>query len=84
MASETVDPIDWSHHPPLWAVPPELQVLHGVNAAYKLQDLLQQSGLERTSTGMRDQRTTGAATQGMKWPLVRLASFLYFLINLRF
>ena len=23
MASETVDPIDWSHPPPSWAVPPE-------------------------------------------------------------
>ena len=34
MASETVDPIDWSHPPPLWAVPPDLHVLLGVNAAY--------------------------------------------------
>ena len=43
---------------------PELHVLHSVNAAYKSQDLLQQPGLERASTGMQDQRTTGAATQG--------------------
>ena len=57
MASETVDPIDWSHPPPSWAVPPELHVLHGVNAAYKPQDLLHQPGLERASTGMPDQRT---------------------------
>ena len=63
MASETVDPIDWSHPPPSWAVPPELHVLHGVNAAYKSQDLLQQPGIERASTGMPDQRTTGAATR---------------------
>ena len=42
MASETVDPIDWSYPPPSWAVPPEQPVLHGVNAAYKSQDLLQQ------------------------------------------
>ena len=31
MTSETVDPIDWSHPPPSWAVPPELLLLHGVN-----------------------------------------------------
>ena len=40
-------------------------VLHGVNAAEKSQDLLQQSGLELASTGMPDQRTTCAATQGI-------------------
>ena len=30
MASETVDPIDWSHHPPSWAVPLERHV-HSIN-----------------------------------------------------
>ena len=65
MASESVDPIDWSHPPPSWSVPPELHVLHGDNAAYKSQDMLQQPGLERASTGMPDQRTTSAATQGI-------------------
>ena len=65
MASETVDPIDWLHPPPSWAVPPELQVLHGVNAADKSQDLLQQPGLEHRSTGMPDQRTACEATPGM-------------------
>ena len=30
MASETVDPIDWSHPPPSWAVPPERRV-HSIN-----------------------------------------------------
>ena len=52
MASETVDTIDWVHPTPSWAVPPELHVLHGVNAANKSQDLLQQPGLEHASTGM--------------------------------
>ena len=42
MASETVDPIDWSHPLPSWAVPPEFHVLYGVNAGTKSQDLLQQ------------------------------------------
>ena len=51
--------------PPSWAVPPELHILHCVNAAYKLQDLLYQPGLEHASTGMPDQRTTCAVTQGM-------------------
>ena len=56
MAPETVDQIDWSHHPPAWAVPPELHVLHGVNAAYKSQDLLHQPGLDQPGpTGMPDQ-----------------------------
>ena len=65
MAPETVDPIDWSNPPPSWAVPPELHVLHGLNAAFKSQDLLHQPGLERASTGKPDQRTTCAATQGI-------------------
>ena len=64
MASETVDPIDWSRPPHSWAVPPELHVLYGVNTAYKSQDLLQQPRLERASTGMPYKRTTGEATQG--------------------
>ena len=50
------------------AVSPELLVLHGVNATYKSQDLLHQPGLERASTGMPDQRTTCAATQGIILP----------------
>ena len=65
MVSEKVDPIDWSHTPPLFAVQPELKVLPGVNAAYKSQDLVHQPELERVSTGMPDQRTTCAATQGI-------------------
>ena len=42
MASETVGPIDWPLPITLHgAAPPELHVLHGVNAAnYKSQDLL--------------------------------------------
>ena len=65
LASETVDPIDWSPPLPSWAVPPELHVLPGVNAAYKSQDFLHQQGLGHASTGMPDQRTACAATQGM-------------------
>ena len=30
MASQTVDPIDWSHPPPSWAVPPE-RLVHSIN-----------------------------------------------------
>ena len=30
MASETVDPINWSHPPPSWAAPPECLV-HSIN-----------------------------------------------------
>ena len=64
MASETVDLIGWSHPQPSWAVPPELHVLHGVNAGYKSQDL-QQPGLEHASMGMAGQLTAFAATQGI-------------------
>ena len=64
MASETVDPIDWSHPPLSWAAPPKLHVLYGVKAAFKSQDLLHQPGLESASTAMPDQRTTCEATQG--------------------
>ena len=64
MASETVDPIDWSP-PTLMGSTPELHVLHSVNTANKSQDLLHQPGLEHASTGMPDQRTTCAATQGI-------------------
>ena len=30
MASETLDPIDWSHPSPSWAVPPE-RLVHSIN-----------------------------------------------------
>ena len=65
MALETVDPINWLHPPHSCAVPPEIQVLHSVKTVYKSQDLLHQPGLEHASTGMPDQRTACAATQGM-------------------
>ena len=39
MASETVDPIDWSHPPPSWAVPPERLVHKSVHL----------SGIERAT-----------------------------------
>ena len=40
--------------------------MHGVNVAYNSQDLLHQPRLERASMGMPYQRTTCAATQGIK------------------
>ena len=51
--------------PTVMAVPPELHVLHGVNAGYKSQDLLQQPGIEQESIGLPSQRTACAATQGI-------------------
>ena len=71
MASETIYSIDWSHPSPSWAVPSELHVLRGVNAAYKTQDLLQQSGLEYAFTGMPDQRNVCAATD---WQICRVSN----------
>ena len=46
--------------------PPELHVLHGVNAGHKSQDLLQIMGRERATIGIADQRTACEATQGIK------------------
>ena len=56
MASETVDPIDWSHPPPLWAVPPERHV-----------PSINQCNLSETRTcnrSMRGNHLAYAATQG--------------------
>ena len=66
MVSETVDRIDWSY-PHIHGQYPlaELHTLHSVYAAYNSQDLLQQPRLEHASTGMPDQRTACAATQGV-------------------
>ena len=49
MASETVDPIDWSHPPPSWAVPPE-RLVHSIN---------------QCNRSMRGNHLAYAATQGM-------------------
>ena len=51
--------------PPSSAVPPELHALNSVNVAYKLHHLVHQPGLEHASTGLPDQCTTCAATQGL-------------------
>ena len=55
-ASETVDPIDWSHSPPSWVVPPE-RLVHSINQ-YNL-------GVTRTCKGSRrGNHLAYAATQG--------------------
>ena len=57
MASETVDPIDWSHPPPSWAVLPE-RLVHSIN----------QCNLRRNRTCNRNTRGNHlacAATQGI-------------------
>ena len=57
MASETVDPIDWSHPLPSWAVPPVLY-LHCIN-----QRIL--SGTRTCNRSMRGNHLAYAATQGI-------------------
>ena len=57
MASETVDPIDWSHLPPSWAVPHE-RLVHSIN----------QCNLSRNRTrnrSMRGNHLAYAPTQGI-------------------
>ena len=57
MESETVDPIDWSHPPPSWAVPPERHV-HSIN-------LCNLSGTRTCNRSMRGNHLAYAATQGI-------------------
>ena len=58
--------------PPSWAVPPELHLLLGVDAAYKSQDLLHKPGLDYASTGMPDQRTACGIRLCLCVPMVNL------------
>ena len=58
MASETVDPIDWSHSLPSWAVPPE-RLVHSINQCNL-------SGTRTCNRSMRGNHLAYAATQGMK------------------
>ena len=60
MASETVDPIDWSHPPPTWAVPPE-RLVHSINRCSSAtagieRATLQPSACEATTLPMRPLR----------------------------
>ena len=57
MASETVDPIDWSHPPPSWAVPPKSHV-HSLNQSNL-------SGTRTCNRSMRGNHLAYAATQGI-------------------
>ena len=57
MASETVDPIDWSHPAPTWAVPPERHV-HSINQCHL-------SATRTCNRSMRGNHLAYTATQGM-------------------
>ena len=57
MASETVDPIDWSHPPPSWAVPPERHVHSTIQCNI--------SWTRTCNRSMRGNHLAYAATQGM-------------------
>ena len=57
MAPETVDPIDWSHPPPSWTVPPERHV-HSI----KQSNL---SGARTCNRSMQSNHLAYAATQGI-------------------
>ena len=64
MASETVDPIDWSHPPPYTGQYPWASLIAQCSAGCKSQDLLHSVSIEWATFGMPGQRTTCAATQG--------------------
>ena len=65
MASETVDPIEWSHPPPTWAVPPE-RLVHSINQCNL-------SGNRTCNFSMRGNHLAYAATQG-----IRAITLLYY------
>ena len=58
-ASETVDPIDWSHPPPSWAVPPE-RLVQSINQCNL-------SGNRTCNRSMRGNHLAYAATQGINF-----------------
>ena len=60
MVSETVDPIDWSHPLPSWAVPPECLV-HSINQCSL-------SGNRTCNRSMRGNHLAYATTQGILRP----------------
>ena len=66
MASETVDPIDWSHPPPSWAVPPERQV-HSIN----------QCNLRGTRTCNRSMRGNHLAAYAATRGIIILLKVIY-------
>ena len=75
MASETVDPIDWSHPPPppVWALPPE-RLMHSLNQCNI-------SGIQTCNRSMQGNHLAYAATQGMRprkeWALHSFRSFAH-------
>ena len=78
MSSGTVDPIDWSHPPPSWAVPPERPV-HSINQCNL-------SGNRKCNRSMRGNHLAYAATQGMsggsKWRAVTRENLYLFVLTL--
>ena len=69
MASETVDPIDWSHPRLSWAVPPE-RLVHSINQCNL-------SGNRTCNHSMRGNHLAYAATQGIIYSLFSGLFILY-------
>ena len=65
----TVDPIDWSHAPPSWAVPPE-RLVHSINRCSSTTAGIRMCNVATFS--MRDNHLAYAATQGIKPPCLAL------------
>ena len=61
MASDKVDPIDWSHPPPAWVVPPE-RLVHSINRCSSATAGIRSCNLATFS--MRGNHLANAATQG--------------------
>ena len=65
MASETVDPIDWSHPPPYTGQYPLSSTYYTLQCGLQITRLAALSQPRTCDFRMPDQRTAGAATQGM-------------------
>ena len=79
MASETVDPIDWSHPPPYTGQYPMSSTYCTLQCGLQITRLAELSQPRTCDFRMPDQRTAGAATQGIikegnKSPAVQLGS----------
>ena len=62
LVSETVDPIDWSHPPPSWAVPPE-RLVHSINQCSTATAGIRSCNIATFS--MRGNHLSYAVTRGM-------------------
>ena len=78
MASETVDPTDWSHSPPSWAVSLE-RIVHSINRCSSATAGIRSCNLGTFS--IQGNHLAYAATQGGPKIVVTTVKFVWMLLN---